>query len=140
MGCFNTTVVKAPRAEVWKLLRNFHDLSWASGVIESLEVVGDASADQIGAKRILNGVFHETLLALDDVDHTFQYQITDGPGPVSKEKVQGYIGQVRVFPVTADDTTYVEWTSRWGSSAGGVADFCNPIYRALLQALEAHFG
>jgi hypothetical protein len=139
MSCHNAAVVKAPKEEVWSVLRNFHDMSWASGVIETLDVVGDASADQIGAKRLLNGVFHETLLALDDIDHTFQYQITDGPGPISKDKVQRYIGQVRVFPVTTDDTTYVEWTSRWGANEGGVAEFCDPIYKALLQALTFHF-
>ena len=55
--------------------------------------------------KVLNGVFHETLLALDDEERTFSYSIDDGPEAVSKENVQGYIGEVRVFPVTDDDST-----------------------------------
>ena len=140
MGCYNTTVVKAPLDQVWKALRDFHDLSWAVGVIENTEIVGEVPADQVGAKRVLNGAFHETLLSLDDERYSLQYQITDGPGPLSKEKVQSYIGQVRISPVTDEDFTFVEWTSTWESSEGGVAEFCNPVYGALLGALKASFG
>lgn len=139
MGCYNTTVVKAPLGEVWKRLRDFHDLSWAEGVIESNEIIGEFPGYQGGAKRVLNGVFHETLLDLDDEKHSFRYQITDGPGPLSREKVKGYIGQVRVSPVTDEGFTFVEWTSHWEASEGGVAEFCDPIYSALLGALKASF-
>ena len=113
MGCYNTVVVKAPLAEVWKTVRDFHDLSWAKGVVEAVEVVGEKSSDQTGARRVLNGVFHETLLALDDAENSFQYQITEGPGPLELGKVSGYIGSVRLHPVTADNSTFVEWKSRW---------------------------
>ncbi len=140
MGCYNSTVVNAPIEAVWKTLSNFHDLSWAQGVIESTEKVGDAPANQIGARRILNGVFHETLLALNETDHFFAYSIDDGPEPVSKDCVSGYIGAVRLFPVTDSNDTFVEWSSRWESSQGGVAEFCNPIYTALLDALKKHFN
>ena len=39
MGCYNSCVVNAPIDAVWGALRNFHDLSWASQVITSLEKV-----------------------------------------------------------------------------------------------------
>ena len=81
----------------------------------------------------------ETLLELNDAEHHFKYQITDGPGPLEKDKTQGYIGAVRVSPVTDEDSTFVEWTSSWDTSEGGVAEFCDPIYRALLGALKANF-
>ena len=140
MGCYNTAVVKAPLDQVWQAMRDFHDLSWAKGVVEAVEVVGEASADQVGAKRILNGVFHETLMALDDEDHSFEYEITEGPGPLGKGKVSGYIGSVRLLPITSENATFVEWSSSWDASEGGVAEFCNPIYKGLLGALSAHFN
>ena len=59
---------------------------------------------------------------------------------ISKEKVKGYIGEVRAFGVTDDDSTFVLWTSSWESSEGGVQEFCDPIYRALLAALKSHFA
>jgi hypothetical protein len=43
------------------------------------------------------------------------------------------------FPVTADNTAFVLWTSTWQSSGGGVAEFCNPIYQALLADLKSTF-
>ena len=139
--CYNTVIVNAPVEKVWAALRNFHDLSWAKGVIEKLDVVGDLKGDQVGAKRVLNGAFHETLQGLDDLKRTFQYTIDDGPGPVAKDAVRNYVGTVRVSPVTANNTTFVEWASRYDSPKDSeVGEFCNPIYQALLGALEKHFA
>ena len=140
VGCYNTCVVNAPVDQVWTALRNFHDMSWAPQVITSLDTVGDAGADQPGAKRVLNGVFHETLKTVNDTDRTLTYSIDDGPDAVSKDKVTGYIGQVRIFPVTDTNGSFVEWSSSWENSQGGVAEFCNPIYKALLDSLKAHFA
>ena len=141
MGCYNSVTVDAPVDQVWQALRDFHDLSsCCPDVITQLEPVGDVGGTEIGAKRILNGAFHETLLTLDDEERTFSYSIDDGPEAVSKDNVQGYVGEVRVFPVTDDDSTFVLWTSLWDSSGGGVQEFCDPIYQALLGALKNHFA
>ena len=139
MGCYNSYVVNAPADRVWSALRNFHDLSWASGVVQSVDRVGAVAGDQIGARRVLNGAFHETLLALNDSDRELKYRIDDGPDAVSKANVSGYIGQVRVMPVTDANGTFVEWSSSWQDSKGGVKEFCDPIYKALLDALKKHF-
>jgi len=140
MGCYNSCVVNAPVDRVWTALRDFHDMSWAPQVITSLEKVGDATGDQIGAKRLLNGVFHETLRGLDDTDRVVTYSIDDGPDAVSKDNVSGYVGVVRVFSVTDGDATFVEWSSSWQDSQGGVKEFCDPIYKALLDSLKQHFA
>ena len=136
MGCYNSCVVNAPVDEVWAAVSNFHDLSWATGVVESCEKVGDKAADQIGARRILNGVFKETLHSIDEHNHTFSYSIDDGPDAISKDKVSGYLGTVRVSAVTDGNASFVEWNSQWGDSQGGVKEFCDPIYQALLGALK----
>ena len=140
MGCYNSTVVNAPVDTVWTALRNFHDMSSFPNVIESCEAIGDTPGTQIGAKRILNGVFHETLRGLDDHARVVRYSIDDGPEAASKDNVTGYIGEIRVFPISADDATFVLWTSSWESSGGGVAEFCDPIYRALLEDLKGSFS
>jgi hypothetical protein len=96
---------------------------------------------EIGAKRILNDAFHERLLSLNNDEMKFTYSIDDGPSVVSKDNVEGYIGEVKVFSVTADNTSFVLWTSKWKSEKqSGVADFCNPIYHGILQDLKAHFS
>ncbi|UCF15116.1 MAG: SRPBCC family protein [Phycisphaerales bacterium] len=139
--CYNSAVVAAPCEKVWQNIRNFHDLSWAPGVVTKVDVEGGLKGDQIGAKRIVNDAFHETLLTLDDAEHTFSYSIDDGPEPVSKESVKNYVGTVRVAPITESDTTFIEWQSTYESSDdSAVGDFCNPIYVALLSALKQHFA
>lgn len=139
MGCLNSMVIPAPVDKVWATLRNFHDMSWCQDVIQRLDTVDASSGTEIGTKRILNGVFHETLLGLDDTTRTMRYSIDDGPDAVSKENVQGYIGEIAVFPVTSEDHTFVMWTSHWESGGAGTKAFCDPIYTALLNSLKAHF-
>jgi carbon monoxide dehydrogenase subunit G len=138
MGCFNSVVVAAPADKVWAALRQFHDISWSANVITSVESEGDP--ELAGAKRLLNGVFFETLLSLDDDTRVLRYSIDDGPAAVSKDNVTGYVGEVSVQPVTDDDSTFVIWSSSWDTDGGGVEDFCNPIYRALLNDLKQHFA
>ena len=137
MGCYNSIVVNAAADKVWTALRDFHDLSAFPNVIENVDIVGDATGTQIGAKRVLNGAFHETLLALDDDARVIRYSIDDGPEVLAKDSVSGYVGQVQVFPVTNGDAYFVLWTSSWDNSNGDVAEFCNPIYQALLGDLKA---
>lgn len=140
MGCYNSCVVNAPVEKVWAALRDFHNLSWAAGVVQSVDRLGSAPGTQTGARRVLNGVFHETLLGLDDEQRTLKYSIDDGPDAVSKDRVTGYIGVVRAFPLTDGNATFVEWSSSWQDSKGGVKEFCDPIYKALLASLQGHFA
>src|SRR6056297_2058063 len=88
---YQSIVVPAPASAVWQTLRDFHDLSWAPDVVESCEAVGDHASTQPGAQRVLNDAFHETLHAVNDVDRVLKYSIDDGPSPVSKDEVSGYV-------------------------------------------------
>ncbi len=143
MGCYNATVLNAAPDTVWEALRDFHDLSWSSNVVEDVTPVGDVAGTEVGAKRILNNAFHETLHVLDDDARYLKYSIDDGPGPVAKDAVSDYFGEVRVLSVTvpADpEQSVVVWESSWASGSEEVHDFCDPIYHALLTDLKSHFG
>jgi len=137
MGCYNSCVVNAPVEDVWARLRNFHDMSWAPNVITSIETEGDPGAGS-GAKRLLNGAFAETLISVDDDARVMEYSIDDGPDPLGA--AEGYVGTVRATPVTAGGGTFVEWSSRWASGPEGIAEFCNPVYQALLADLVKQYG
>lgn len=84
--------VDAPIAEVWRRVCNFHDMSWAPNVITSVDKVGDIDGNRIGAMRVLNKAFHETLVEINTDDYFFRYSIDDGPSPVSEEEVSNYFG------------------------------------------------
>lgn len=139
MGCLNSVTVHAPADTVWAALRDFHDMSKCPNVVQSCEAVGDGAGTQIGAKRLLNGVFHETLIGLDDKARMLRYTIDDGPDVLSKGQVVGYVGQVQVFPITENNTSLVLWTSSWEAGRDGIQAFCDPIYQALLADLKASF-
>ena len=132
-------VVNASVDEVWTRFRNFHDLSWASNVIANVEKVGDVDGGSVGAKRLLNGVFHETLVEIDDDAYFLRYSIDDGPSPVSRDEVSNYIGIVKLSSVEQGGQTLVEWTSAWDSDSEDAVEFCHGIYAALLGALVESF-
>ncbi len=140
MSCLNSITVPGGVDAVWSRIRDFHELSWAKGVVEKVEKVGACAGDQVGARRVINGLFQETLIALDDRAHGLRYSIDDAPGtPVAKDRVSSYVGEVKLFPITATGETFVYWTSSWESGSAEIAPFCNPIYAALLGALRASF-
>lgn len=132
-------VVDAAPSEVWKKLRNFHDLSWAPSVISSVDKVGDTDGSTAGAKRILNKAFHETLVEIDEKGHSLRYSIDDGPSPVSRAEVSDYYGSIRLSPAQGGKGTLVEWTSRWESKSEDAVAFCHGIYVALLEELANSF-
>lgn len=133
---YQSIVIDAPADEVWETVRDFHDMSWAANVVTSVEVVGETRGDQVGAVRILNGAFRETLQSLDDEERTFTYSIDDGPSPVSSQEVSDYRGRVQVRPITEGGGTFVEWSSSWERNDEAVHDFCHGIYVALLADLK----
>lgn len=136
MGTTNQDInINAPVDAVWAAIRNFHDLGWAPNVITSVDAVGDKAGNEVGAGRVLNGVFHETLQTIDNDAMTFSYSIDDGPSPVSKDEVSNYIGRVVVEP--SGDGARVEWTSSWEQNDEPVHDFCHGIYVALLNDMKA---
>ena len=97
--------------------------------------MGDKKGTEVGAIRILNDAFHETLLEVNANEHRIRYSIDDGPSPVSASEVKNYVGQIQLKPVTLDGNTFVEWSSAWESSSEEARDFCHQIYVALLKAL-----
>ena len=138
---YQSTVVKASLEDVWDRVSDFHDLSWAPDVITKCEKIGDVDGREVGAKRVLNEVFHETVTRIVPGEHVFEYSIDDGPSPVSPDDIRNYLGVIKLKPVTMSDgdATFVEWSSSWDSDSEDAVDFCHGIYVALLNGLRASF-
>ena len=134
--CYQTRVIEAPIEKVWEAIQNFHDLSWAPNVIGSVEKVGDIVGTEVGAKRILNDAFHETLLSVCEKSHTFSYSIDEGVSPVSSKEVSNYVGNVKLFPVTLSNETFIEWESSWDAKTPEAEEFCHTIYVSLMNDLN----
>ena len=132
--------IKAPISDVWAKLNNFHDFSWAPNVITSVDKVGDIDGGQVGAKRILNNAFHETLVEIDNNNYSLKYSIDDGPSPVSKNDVSNYFGSINLSSSEDNNQTHVSWTSSWESNSEDAVEFCHGIYVALLNELNNSFS
>lgn len=140
MSCYNSIIVDASADQVWSTVRNFNDMAWAEGIVESLESTNGMGGTEVGAKRTLNGAIDETLVAFDDDAKAFSYSIDDGPAVLSKDAVRGYQGTVRVAPITATGQAFIEWESHWADATGDVKGFCDPLYAGLLGLLAKKFA
>lgn len=137
---YNSIIVPAPVEQVWSRIRNFHDFSWAPSLIASCEKVGDGDGYSVGARRRLNGVFLDTLIAYSAIDRRMTYSIDEGPSPVSSAEIHDYAGDLHLLPVTAVNTTFVEWSAMWESENTDAVEYMNNVYRSLLTDLAAGFA
>lgn len=133
--CYESIIINAPIERVWDAVKDFHDFSWAAGVIDSCEAVGELGGSETGARRILNGVFHETLLECNPSVYRIRYSLDDGPSPVSSQEIRSYVAILALHPISANDSTFAEWRSSWESQSEAAHDFFSLIYAALLRAL-----
>jgi len=139
MACFHSIPVAAPADRVWKVLRNFYEMSWASSVVETCDPVGQAGPSEPGAQRVLNHSITETLVAVDDLERTIAYRIEDDSALPSPMRLRGCISEARVIPVTADDSSLLVWQSRWDSAEGDVQGFLDGVYKALVTDMRSFF-
>ena len=137
---YNSIIVPAPIEEVWSRIRDFHDFSRALSLVTSCEKVGEGNGFTVGARRQLNGIFLDTLIAYSAVDRRMMYSLDDGPSPVSSREVRDYIGNLHLLPVTAENITFAEWSGIWESETTDAVEYMNGVYRSLLRDLAAGFG
>ena len=136
---YNSIVVNAPIAEVWTRIADFHDFSWAPSVIQQCDKVGDKSGTAVGARRLLNGKFLDTLIAYSALDHRIMYSIDYGPSPISPTDISNYVGNLHLLPITSEKKTFVEWSGSWEARTTDAVTYMNDIYVALLRDLAVEF-
>ena len=136
---YNSIIVPAPVEQVWARVRDFHDFSWAPSLIASCEKVGDGDGYTMAARRRLNGTFLDTLVAYSAIERRITYSLDEGPSPVSSGEIRNYVGELHLLPVTADSTTFAEWSATWESGNTDAVGYMNDVYRSLLADLAAGF-
>jgi len=134
--CYQSKIINAPIEKVWETIKCFHNLDWAPSVVTSTQKVGELKGNQVGAKRILNEAFHETLLDVCDRGHTFSYSIDEGVSPVSSKEVSNYVGVVKLHPITLSNETLIEWKSSWEAKTKEAEEFCHMLYVAMMNDLN----
>jgi hypothetical protein len=126
---------------VWRVVRDFNGLpTWHPGIDSSEMESG--SAGEPGAIRKLTlggggGIVREVLLRLDDLDHSYIYQILESPFPV-----RSYISTIRIAPVTATGESFVEWWADYDAEGADEAElnatFSQNVYATGIAGLASH--
>ncbi|WP_354489463.1 SRPBCC family protein [Mesorhizobium robiniae] len=138
-----SSVIPAPAAEVWKVVRDFNGLpSWAPFVTES-RIEQNAHPDQIGCIRNFvlrdGGRIRERLLALSDYDLSCSYAILESP-----MAVENYISTLSLTPITDGNLTLAEWQAEFDCAPEREAALTHQIgtgvFQAALSALKQRFG
>ena len=128
-----SSVLDAPAAKVWSVVRDFNGLaSWHPGVADS-RIEDSAPADQIGCVRafsLRNGArLREQLLGLSDRDLFQTYSILESPMPLTD-----YVATLRLTPITDGDRTFIEWSAEFDCAPDAAADLVEGIGGNVFQA------
>ncbi|RVU38110.1 hypothetical protein EOI86_02055 [Hwanghaeella grinnelliae] len=128
-----STVIDAPIAAVWDVLRDFngHD-RWHPAVRRSSLEAG-RQTDQVGAVRnfTLQGGerIREQLLSLSDKEHRFRYAIVDADVPL-----QNYLAEVRLKPITDGNRTFWHWSSKFDTPPGQENELRDLVTQGVYEA------
>jgi uncharacterized protein YndB with AHSA1/START domain len=140
---YASTVLNAPAAEVWALLRDFNGMpGWHPAVADSAMEDGRAG-DQTGGVRsfhLQDGAhLRERLLSFSDVERSFSYNFEKTPFSVAN-----YHATLRVTPVTDGDRAFVEWWTTFDCEPEKIDDwvhtFAGVVFKSGLDALKERFG
>ena len=128
-----STVIDAPIARVWAVLRDFnsHD-RWHDVVAES-RIEGDERSDQVGCVRSFalkdGNRIREQLLTLSDTDYKSTYCIVEATVPL-----QRYVATVTLKPVTDGDRTFWHWESTFATPPGQERELREMVAKDVYEA------
>ncbi|MEI5680738.1 SRPBCC family protein [Mesorhizobium sp. CCNWLW179-1] len=138
-----SSMINAPAAEVWKLVRNFNGLpTWAPFVSES-RIEQNAQPDQIGCIRNFRlkdgGQIREKLLALSDYDLSCSYAILESP-----MAVENYVATLSLTPITDGNATFAEWQAEFDCApereTALMQQIGTGVFQAAFNALKQRFA
>src|SRR4051794_6723238 len=128
-----STVIDAPIARVWAVLRDFnsHD-QWHDVVAES-RIEGDERGDQVGCVRSFTlsdgNRIREQLLTLSDAEHKSTYCIVEATVPL-----QRYVATVTLKPVSDGNRTFWHWESTFATPPGQERALRDMVARDVYEA------
>ncbi len=138
-----STVIDAPIARVWAVLRDFnsHD-RWHDVVTES-RIEGSERGDQVGCVRSFTlkdgNRIREQLLTLSDTEYKSTYCIVEATVPL-----QRYVATLTLKPVTDGDRTFWHWESTFSTPPGRERELremvAEGVYEAGFANLRRHLA
>lgn len=140
---FVSSVIPAPAANVWAVVRDFNGLpNWTPFVAES-RIEQHMQPDQIGCIRNFvlkdGGRIRERLLALSDYELSCAYSILESP-----MDVENYVARLSLTPITDGNRTFASWEAEFDCrperEAQLMRDIGNGVFQAAFDALKQRFS
>jgi NADPH2:quinone reductase len=136
-----STVIDAPIARVWAVLRDFNSHDQWHDVVDTSRIERNESSDQVGCVRNFNlkdgNHIREQLLTLDDRNYKSTYCIVEATVPL-----QRYVATVTLKPVTDSNRTFWHWESTFATPPGMEAELrqmvATGVYEAGFENLRRH--
>jgi len=111
---WTSRVIRAPADKVWRVMRDFAGMGAWHEDITKMHMLGGVHSDKVSGIRDFyfgEGRLNEELLHLCDRTRSFSYRITKCEIPWIN-----YVSGARLWPVTANNTTFGVWTGDWDAS------------------------
>jgi uncharacterized protein YndB with AHSA1/START domain len=111
---WTSRVIKAHLDQTWSVMRDFAGMGAWHSDITKMHMLKKHRADKVSGIRDFyfgEGHLNEELLHLSDLEHSFSYRITQCEIPWLN-----YVSGARLWPVTANNTTFAVWTGDWDAS------------------------
>jgi uncharacterized protein YndB with AHSA1/START domain len=111
---WTSRVIRAPVDKVWGIMRDFAGMGAWHEDISKMRMLRGARSDKISGIRDFyfgEGHLNEELLHLCDRTRSFSYRITECEIPWIN-----YVSGPRLWPLTANNTTFGVWTGDWDAS------------------------
>src|SRR5215470_1343883 len=127
-----SSVIDAPAARLWELVRDFNGLpKWHPAIADS-RIEGNQPSDRVGCIRNFNlkagGNIREQLLTLSDYDYSCTYSIL-----VSPMGVENYIATLKLTPITDGNRSFAEWTAEFDCDPNKAAELATMIGQSVFQ-------
>jgi len=111
---WTSRVMRAPVEKLWGVMRDFAGMGGWHEDITRMHMLGGVRADKVSGIRDFyfgEGHLNEELLHLCDRSRSFSYRITKSEIPWIN-----YVSGARLWPVTANNSTFGVWTGDWDAS------------------------
>jgi hypothetical protein len=140
---YTSSVIEAPAARLWELVRDFNGLSNWHPLIADSRIEGNQPGDKVGCIRNFNlkggGNIREQLLALSDYDYSCSYSIL-----ISPMGVENYVATIKLTPITDGDRTFAEWSAEFECAPEREAELARligqDVFQGGLNALKQRFA
>ena len=136
-----STIIDAPIARVWAVLRDFNSHERWHDVVDASRIEGGERGDQVGCIRSFTlkdgNRIREQLLRLDDREYKSTYCIVEATVPLER-----YVATVTLKPVTDGGRTFWHWESSFATPPGMERELrqmvATGVYEAGFENLRRH--